>query len=195
VTTPAVTMSTGFTPVRLFGKTLQHTPGEQVTRVIGAGSSASFYSLKTSEPNATTALISYILATRIANPERLVAAELTGWDAPFVWEVVQIRLVCGSSPGAGVSVAVSEFPTTDLYISGALAGTNDQSNLVGFIEDGGRAISGLVHPAGVGPLALTPTCSTSLSWSNTSGVLGTAAATCADDVGYGNDGGPGGGSL
>ena len=59
-----------------------------------------------------------------------------------------------------VSVANSEFPTTNLYINGQLVRFYSQTDLPQFIKDGGSTL----HDIGVGYLALTPTCGTNVHW-------------------------------
>ncbi len=102
-------------------------------------------------------LISYLSASRIATVERYLAAPLLGYDAPYIWTVTQIRADCAGNQN--VSVANSEFPTTNLYVNGVLKSWYSQTNLPQFITEGGKTL----NPPGVGFLALKPTCGQSIT--------------------------------
>jgi hypothetical protein len=139
-----------------------------------------------------TVLISYLISSRIATAERLVQYAATGYDAPFVWTVIQLRASCdggpGGKPAAAVSVALSEFPSTFLYVDGKEVGSDGQSNLIPFIKDGGK----IYNPSGTGNLALEPTCST-LNWGP--GQLSGRAGSCLSNVVNGLTGGDDGSQL
>lgn len=212
---PTTSMSVGFTPIRLFSKTITFSPAEALTREVDRGtwpsvrsgslSGYSYDQTQVIEPNPSTVLISYIFAARVGLVPRLIAAALTGYDAPFIWEVVQIRASCGGNPGTGVSVVASAVPTTSLYVKGALVTSNPLSNLGPFIQAGDpipnqifrQPVSEYVEPPGVGPLAVVSGCSAPMDWTDGSGapVLGSPADTCADEISDAQTGGPNGGTL
>jgi hypothetical protein len=139
-----------------------------------------------------TVLISYLIASRIATAERLGQYTATGYDAPFIWTVVQLRASCAGGtddkPTAAISLAVSEFPSTFLYVNGKEVGSEGQDNLIPFIEDGGT----IYNPPGTGNLALEPTCGT-LSWGPSQ--LSGRTAGCLSDVTNGLTGGSDGNEL
>jgi hypothetical protein len=108
-----------------------------------------------------TLVVSFLAASRIATEDRLAAAALLNYDAPFIWTVVQERFNC-SGGKESVSVANYEFPTTNLYIDGNLTSWYTENHLVDFIGDGGNTV---FNPPGTGYLALTPTCGSRVGWS------------------------------
>jgi hypothetical protein len=58
-----------------------------------------------------------------------------------------------------VSIANSEFPTTNLYVNGELQSWYSRSHLAQFIAEGGETY----NPEGIAYLALHPTCGQSIT--------------------------------
>jgi hypothetical protein len=103
-------------------------------------------------------VVSFMGASRLATTARAAAYSLTGYEAPFIWSIVQMRFDCAGHES--VWVANSEFPTTNLYINGTLHSWYTQTALGGFIKSGEKVI----QPPEKGFLALLPTCGERLHW-------------------------------
>jgi FG-GAP repeat len=183
---PGFEHSLGFTPGRPFEPYIDYAPAEPFVTDAGGSSVAALMNndgvFEVNRPGGN-ALITYMTASRIATFEREAAFPIFGFDAPYIWTVTQLRVDCGGDES--VSIANSEFPTTNLYINGRLVRFYRQADLPQFIKDGGRTL----NPPGVGYLALNPTCGTDVHW-GTKALLGQPVpGSCFFDILNGPTGG------
>ena len=190
---PQVIANAGYTPLKVAQAALVFSPGERLLRPLNSGSASDFNRVNVRRlDNDHTLLISYLLGSRIATAERMAQYASTGYDPPFIWTVLQLRASCDGGdrgqPDTGVSVALSEFPSTTLYIDGQSAVSSGQINLIPFILDGGTRF----NPAGIGNLALAPTCTR--HWAGP-GKLSGYSGDCLSDVTNGLTGGQSGYDL
>lgn len=157
--------SPGWTPPRPFQGLpfTDYQPGDLFTDDAGGSNRAPLFDrsdpIVSMHPDGTL-VISYLSAARMASLERPVAYAITGYDAPYIWTVNQIRFNCAGGRES-VSIANSMFPTTNLYIDGQLKQWYTENHLADFIADGQQTF----NLDGTGWLALQPTCGSSLSWS------------------------------
>jgi len=165
---PGFEHSLGYTPPRPFEGLTDYSPAEPFVTDKAGTSVADLMNndgvFEVTRPGGN-ALITYMTASRIATVERVAAFPILGFDAPYIWTVTQLRVNCQGDES--VSIANSEFPTTNLYINGQLVRFYRQTDLPQFIKDGGTKLNDI----GVGYLALDPTCGTNVHW-GTKALLG-----------------------
>src|SRR5262249_62381181 len=98
--------------------------------------------------------VTYRIASRLATQERLIAFGLLGYDAPYIWTVVQEKITC---TGTSLRVRQSVLPTMTIYVNGKQVTHQKGTKLGGFTRRGGV----LLHGVGFGVLA--PFCKPSFS--------------------------------
>jgi hypothetical protein len=86
------------------------------------------------------ARITLRVAARLFDGERLGNLLLTGYDAPHIWTVLNLKISCDGHTSA--SLTYSDFPSMTAFQDGSLATSIDQtSNVIRFMKSGGRGVS------------------------------------------------------